>query len=111
MPEQYTITVPIRIADGVWTYPRVGQMSAIRQMKTGEVIYDIALDFPVDATEFLAFAQGSGATEADERARANDPANTGPQMRHTVFPLRQRPSAEKTVPSTTDNNAEETSHD
>ncbi len=86
MSEQYTITVPILGPDGEWTYPRVGEMSALRQEKSGEIIYDITLDFPTGATELVAFAQRS------VPAKTGDHANTGPQVWPGAFPFPGRRS-------------------
>lgn len=66
MSEHYTVTVPVTGSDGKTRYPRVGAMFANHRKETGEVVYAIKLDFPVGATELVAFAPKSGAAQTEE---------------------------------------------
>ena len=51
----YTLHVPVDGKDNVKRYPRVGVMFENTNRETGEVYFNIRLDFPVGATELLAF--------------------------------------------------------
>lgn len=52
----FTLHVPVAGRDGIKRFPRVGAMFEDRNRETGEVFYTLKLDFPVGATELLAFA-------------------------------------------------------
>ncbi len=65
----YTVTVPIKGKDERTHYRRVGAMFENHNRNTGEVYYSIKLDFPVGATEMLAFpprAEGGEAPEPED---------------------------------------------
>ena len=54
----YTLTVPTSYQDNgseKRRYTRVGVMFENTRRETGEVVYSIKLDFPVGATELVAF--------------------------------------------------------
>ena len=51
----FSLHVPIEGSDSVKRYPRVGVMFENQNQDTGEVYYNLKLDFPVGATELLAF--------------------------------------------------------
>ena len=65
----YTLRVPVQGKDNVKRYPRVGVMFQNHNQETGEVYYNILLDFPVGATELLAFPPKS----RDARAAEGEP--------------------------------------
>ena len=67
----YTVTVPVQGKDNHTHYRRVGVMFQNHNRQTGEVYYRLSLDFPVGATEMLAFAptaQGAAATAVEDPA-------------------------------------------
>ena len=51
----FTLHVPIEGSDSKKRYPRVGVMFENHHRETGEVYYTVKLDFPVGATELIAF--------------------------------------------------------
>ncbi|WP_253261486.1 MULTISPECIES: hypothetical protein [unclassified Roseobacter] len=55
MATHYPISVPITGKDGTTRYRRVGVMFENTQRESGEIFFTIKLDFPVGATELLAF--------------------------------------------------------
>ncbi|WP_420012127.1 hypothetical protein [Tateyamaria sp.] len=55
MATHYTITCPVKGKDDKIRYPRVGALFENHNRATGEVFYTIKLDFPVGATELVAF--------------------------------------------------------
>lgn len=54
MSNHYNLTVPVEGADGKTRYNRVGVMFQ-NTRKDGSTIYSLKLDFPVGATELVAF--------------------------------------------------------
>jgi len=52
---QYTLHVPVEGKNNVKRYPSVGVMLENRSHETDEKYFTIRLDFPVGATELLAF--------------------------------------------------------
>ena len=65
----YTLHVPLDGKDNVKRYPRVGVMFENTNRETGEVYFNIRLDFPVGATELLAFPP----KDRDAQAAEEDP--------------------------------------
>lgn len=61
----YVITVPVQLKDGVKHYRRVGVMFQNHRRETGEVFYALKLDFPVGATELVAFPPKSPEAASD----------------------------------------------
>ncbi|WP_420010810.1 hypothetical protein [Tateyamaria sp.] len=70
--QQSLVTVPVQGKDNHTQYRRVGVMFQNHNRQTGEVYYRLVLDFPVGATEMLAFAPM--AQEAAATAVIEDPA-------------------------------------
>lgn len=74
MSQHYTLHVPVEGTDKVKRYPRVGVLFRNHNNETGEEYFTIKLDFPVGATELLAFppkereAQAADAPPGTERA-------------------------------------------
>lgn len=74
MSTHYTLHVPVEGKDNIKRYPRVGVMFENHNTETGEVYFSVKLDFPVGATELLAFppkereAQAGDAPPGAERA-------------------------------------------
>ena len=65
----YTLHVPVEGKDNIKRYPRVGVLFRNHSQDTGEEYFTIKLDFPVGATELLAFApKERDAQAADEKA-------------------------------------------
>ena len=64
----YTVTLPVTGRDSVQRYPRVGVMFENHNRETGEVYYTIKLDFPMGATELVAFPPRSKEADAVEDA-------------------------------------------
>ncbi len=62
----YIVTVPVTGKDGVQRYPRVGAMFENHNRETGEVFYSVKLDFPMGATELVAFPPRSKEADAGE---------------------------------------------
>ena len=55
MSQHYTLHVPVEGKDNIKRYPRVGVLFHNHNSETGEEYFTIKLDFPVGATELLAF--------------------------------------------------------
>ncbi|MYG26979.1 MAG: hypothetical protein F4213_13310 [Boseongicola sp. SB0677_bin_26] len=51
----YNVVVPVEGGDGKIRYRRVGALFENVNRESGETFYKLKLDFPVGATEFLAF--------------------------------------------------------
>lgn len=55
----FILTVPVtfqKAGEARTRYPRVGALFQNFRRETGEVYFTVKLDFPVGATEFIAFA-------------------------------------------------------
>ena len=71
----YTLHVPVDGKDNVKRYPRVGVMFQNLNRETGEVYFNIRLDFPVGATELLAFPpKDRDAQAAEEESSGGEKA-------------------------------------
>ena len=72
MSTHYTLHVPVEGKDNIKRYPRVGVLFQNHSQETCEVYYTIRLDFPVGATELLAFPPKS----RDARTAQEEPPGT-----------------------------------
>ena len=66
MSQHYTLHVPVEGKDNIKRYPRVGVLFRNHNQETGEEYFTILLDFPVGATELLAFPPKERAPQAVE---------------------------------------------
>ena len=55
MSNHFNLTVPVEGTGGKTRYTRVGVMFENTRKETGEIFYSIKLDFPIGATELVAF--------------------------------------------------------
>lgn len=62
----YVLTVPVKGSDGTTRYPRVGVVFENTKRETDEKFLSLKLDFPVGATEFVAFLPKSGEADSEE---------------------------------------------
>ena len=73
----FTITIPVAVGDRT-IYRRVGALFENHNRDTGEVYYKIDLDFPVGATEMLAFPpRERGDEAAPSEGTASQTAGSG----------------------------------
>ena len=68
MSQHYTLHVPLNGKDDVKRYPRVGVMFRNHNRETGEEYFTVKLDFPVGATELLAFPPKAREAQAADEA-------------------------------------------
>ena len=65
----YVLTVPVKGSDGTTRYPRVGVVFENTKRETGEKFLSLKLNYPVGATELVAFLPKSADAEnADHEA-------------------------------------------
>lgn len=67
---RYVLTVPVKGSDGTTRYPRVGVVFENTKRETGEKMLNVKLDYPIGATELVAFLPKSAEADSEDHVVA-----------------------------------------